>query len=69
MCLACLQEDTLFRDYLLERPEERDKLSAEEARYYGFKRDALTGKWVNALDDGFRAEAVEPTEPAKPAGR
>jgi hypothetical protein len=29
--MACMQEDALFRAYLLERPEEREKLSDEEA--------------------------------------
>lgn len=65
MCLACVQEDALFRDYLLERPEERDKLTDEGAAYFGFKRDKLTGQWVDAWagSDSFVAEAVDP-EPA-----
>ncbi|MGE0565760.1 MAG: hypothetical protein AB7O50_14725 [Pseudolabrys sp.] len=59
MCLACMQEDALFRAYLLERPDERDKLTDEEAKYYGFKRDPLTKKWIDAWEDAFAAEAVD----------
>ena len=64
MCMACMQEDALFRAYLLDRPEERDKLSDEEAKYFGFKRDPLTGKWVDAWADAFVAEAVD-SEPTR----
>ena len=63
MCMACMQEDALFRAYLLERPEERDKLSDEEAKYFGFKRDPLTKKWVDAWNDVFVAEAVDSEPP------
>lgn len=63
MCLACIEGDMLFRAYLEERPEERDKLTDEEAKYYGFKRDPLTKKWVDAWGDNFQAEAVDSEPP------
>ena len=53
----------LFRAYLEERPEERDKLTDEEAKYYGFKRDPLTKKWVDAWGDKFQAEALDSEPP------
>lgn len=62
MCMACIEEDAMFRAYLLERPDERGKLTEEEARYYGFKRDPKTNQWVDAMadqPDTFRADAVE----------
>jgi hypothetical protein len=59
MCQACFEADAMFRQYLLERPGERDKLTQEEADYYGFKRDG-SGHWVDAWTDRFRADAVEP---------
>jgi hypothetical protein len=67
--MACMEGEAMFRAYLLDTPAERDKLTEEEARYYGFRRDKLTGRWVDARADAFRAEAVEPTEPEKPAGQ
>ena len=63
MCMACMQEDALFRAWLLEKPEEREKLSDEEAQYFGFKRDPLTKKWVDAWSDVFVAEAVDSEPP------
>ncbi|MGI8526450.1 MAG: hypothetical protein ACR2K5_09790 [Pseudolabrys sp.] len=58
MCQACFEADAVFRRYLLQRPAERDKLTPEEADYYGFKRD-IFGQWIDAWDD-IRAVAVEP---------
>jgi hypothetical protein len=62
--MACMEQDALFRAYLLERPEEREKLSDEEAKYFGFKRDPLTKAWVDAWNDVFVAEAVD-SEPSR----
>lgn len=69
MCMACMQEEALFRAYLLNTPAERAKLTEEEAKYYGFKRDARTGQWVDAWADSgadtFVAEAVDSGSPAQ----
>jgi hypothetical protein len=61
MCQACFDQDFMIRKMLLDHPEEREKLTAEGADYYGFKKDAA-GRWVDAWAGQFEAEAVEPAQ-------
>jgi hypothetical protein len=65
MCQACFEADAMFRGYLLARPDERERLTPEEASYYGFRRDLMTNQWVDAWIDQirngqFRVDAIEP---------
>ncbi len=67
MCQACFEADAMFRRYLLQRPDERAKLTAEEAGYFGFRRDDA-GQWVDAWPQDawpqtsaeFGADSAEP---------
>jgi hypothetical protein len=61
MCQARFDAEAMFRDYLLRRPDERKKLTDEEADYYGFRRDPASGLWVDAWT--ARSPAADVSEP------